>query len=157
MINLNKFRTKVGYTDDDEKELKELYEIVQRWIEDGEDKKLALLEHLKNDYYYINDIDCLDIDTDEVAFDESYYLVLTDDEADSKFESYAQSLLDDMLCQVPEYLRNYFNEEDYIDDLKRYEGRGNLLSREDGYEYLYNCTDFDKDYEFDEDIYIYNN
>ena len=69
------------------------------------------------------------------AIDRYDYLVLTDYEADNKWDEYLENLLDDcILPDLPETARNYFDRESWIEDAK-YDGRGHSLSSYDGSEY----------------------
>lgn len=135
----------------EEKEAKEL--IINNWIEFGEEKKFAVWCHFDYAPYYIEDIDLLDIDTDEIKLDGQNLLVLTDDEADEAFKNYMRNYIDEcILNQIPERYHRYFNEEEFIEDVESSDGRG-ILAAYDGYEegpYRFND-------ESDHNIYIYRN
>ena len=135
----------------EDKEAKEL--IINNWIEFGEEKKLALWDYFGQNEYMIEEIDCLEIDTDEVSVNGQSLLVLTDDEADRAYEKYLQNYIDEcVLIDIPERYHSYFNEEKFIDDAKMEKGRGDLADF-DGYE---NGPFWKiKGYEFKENIYIY--
>lgn len=62
------------------------------------------------------------------------YMVLTDEEANQKWEESLDSYLEDIVYpELPEYLRNYFDEEKWKYDA-RMDGRGHSLSPYDGNE-----------------------
>lgn len=61
-------------------------------------------------------------------------MVLTDSEADEKWDEALQSYLDDcVLPELPESQRTYFDEERWKEDAK-VDGRGHSLNRHDGSE-----------------------
>lgn len=63
------------------------------------------------------------------------YLVLTDDEADERWEESLDSYIDDcILPELPGNLQNYFDSEKWKNNAK-YDGRGHSLSSYDGNEY----------------------
>lgn len=63
------------------------------------------------------------------------YLVLTDEEANDKWEEYLENYIEDcILPELPKHLQNYFDTERWKDDAK-YDGRGHSLSSYDGNEY----------------------
>lgn len=88
-----------------------------------DERTLALMDHL----------DCT-FDEAEAYIADRDWLVLTDDEADKQAASYAESSLDDALYHIPTHLRQYFDNDAYIED---YIGgdRGSLLGHSDGNEY----------------------
>ncbi len=61
------------------------------------------------------------------------YLVLDDSEADERFKEYCQNYIDDCLG-IPEGMRDFFDEEKYIDYVLTYDGRGSSLASYDGAE-----------------------
>jgi hypothetical protein len=69
----------------------------------------------------------------ELALEKDYWKVLTDDEAYRLALDYAEDSCDTALSEMPEYLRAYFDDERYIDDLMEY--RGELITSSDGCEY----------------------
>ena len=107
---------------------------------DEEDEKLfALMEHTGD---LLDDVKTL--------YDDEDYLVLTDEEADEKWEEGLNNLLDD--CVLPgleETHQYYFDREKWISDAKD-DGRGHTLSPYDGNEdcviinrtdyYIYRCN-----------------
>lgn len=60
------------------------------------------------------------------------YLVLTDEEADEKWDEMLDSYIDDCL-EIPDNVRKYFNEDKWKDDA-RMDGRGHAISSYDGNE-----------------------
>ena len=89
---------------------------------DIEDRYLALA--IYNDIYYSEAVDLVDSE---------YYWVLTDDEADEKAELEAQYSLENALSEVPDYLRRYFDDDEYTSDCVS-DGRGYLLNTYNGSE-----------------------
>jgi len=74
---------------------------------------------------------------DDSCFEEgsSEYMVLTDDEADVKWEEALDSYLEE--CVYPELdisIKNYFDDEAWKSDA-RFDGRGHSLSSYDGHEH----------------------
>ena len=61
------------------------------------------------------------------------YTVLTDEEAQRLAEAYAEDYANEAEREVPEHLRQYFNQQEYIDDLAS-DDRGFLLAPYDGEE-----------------------
>ncbi len=62
------------------------------------------------------------------------YLILTDDEADEKWDESLQNYIDEcILPEIPESYRTYFDEEKWKDDAK-HDGRGHSLASYDGHE-----------------------
>lgn len=84
----------------------------------------------------------------EVEVSDGEYLVLTDYEADEKFEEYCRSYIDDCM-EIPENMKSYFNEEKFIQDVRDQDGRGNSLASYDSEENEI------KDPDSDEWFYIY--
>lgn len=135
----------------EEKEAKEL--IINNWIEFGEEKKFAVWYYFDYDPGIIEDIDLLDIDTDEIKINGCRLLVLTDDEADEAFKDYMRYYVDEyILNQIPEKYRRYINEEEIIKDVKSMNVRG-VLASYDNHE-MGPCRFSD---ESENDIYIYRN
>lgn len=67
--------------------------------------------------------------------DDSDYLVLTDEEADVKWEESLDNYIEDcILSEIPSYLRMYFDEEKWKRDA-RVDGRGHSLGHYDGNEH----------------------
>lgn len=70
---------------------------------------------------------------DEDNYDNNY-MVLTDEEADEKWEESLNSYLDDCIYpELPDNMKNYFDDEKWKRDA-RYDGRGHSLSSYDGNE-----------------------
>lgn len=62
------------------------------------------------------------------------YLVLTDDEADERWDEYLESYLDEcIICDLPDELQMYFDSEKWKRDT-RIDGRGHSISSYDGCE-----------------------
>lgn len=74
----------------------------------------------------------LEIDNNDKYPDE--YLVLTDDEANEEWDERLQSYLDEyVLCELPDELQMYFDEEKWKRDAQ-IDGRGHAISSYDGCE-----------------------
>lgn len=129
--------------------LKSIYNSMQNW----DAKQWALFEHCGRDLDMVDDINLLDdIDTDEFDFNGETILVLTDDEADNRWDEELDSYLEDCVYpDLPDNLKYYFDDEKWKDDA-RMDGRGNAIARYDGEENEYKI-------EFDDDsecwIFIY--
>ena len=96
-----------------------------------EEKIQALAQHLGLDdedkENIMENADCFSYYNEE-------YEVLTDEEADDRWEEELNNYIDECVYpEIPEYLRNYFNEERWKDDA-RIDGRGHAISRYDGEE-----------------------
>ena len=61
------------------------------------------------------------------------YKVFTDDEAQKEFNEKVELSVDCVMSEIPEHLRQYFDEDSYISD--NYNDRGTELSYYDGCEY----------------------
>ncbi len=106
---------------------------------DIDDRVLALMQHTGDMFY-----DC------DKAIDTYEWLVLTDEEADERVEQYANDSLDNLLYDIDENIKKYFNSEKYIEDYIGDSDRGSVLASQDGCEhyetvneetyYLYNCS-----------------
>lgn len=67
-------------------------------------------------------------------YDNEEYLVVTDDEADDLWDEDLNNYLEECIYpELPENIRNYFDEEKWKNDA-RYDGRAHSLSRYDGNE-----------------------
>lgn len=86
------------------------------------EKVLALMQH-----------DDCDWDDAKSKIDNEDYKVLDDDEAQKEFEERIESAIDDILYEIPEHLRQYFDNESYIED--NLNDRGSLLGSYDECEY----------------------
>ena len=63
------------------------------------------------------------------------YMVLTDDEANERWEESLNSYIDDCIIpELPEFAAQYFDEEKWKRDA-RHDGRGHCLSSYDGHEH----------------------
>ena len=86
----------------------------------------SLDDFIQNNYTEIEEID--------ENFD-SNYLVLTDAEADDKWDEALDSYLEEcVLCELPDWARHYFDEEAWKKDA-RMDGRGHSLATYDGHEH----------------------
>ena len=129
--------------------LKSIYNSMQNW----DAKQWALFEHCGRDLDMVDDINLLDdIDTDEFDFNGETILVLTDDEADNRWDEELDYYLEDCVYpDLPENLKYYFDDEKWKNDA-RMDGRGHAVAHYDGEENEYKI-------EFDDDsecwIFIY--
>ena len=68
------------------------------------------------------------------VYGDQEYNVYTDEEADEAWEEELNMYIDEcILPEIPDYLRNYFDEEAWKSDA-RIDGRGHAIARYDGYE-----------------------
>jgi hypothetical protein len=95
-----------------------------------DEKIQALAKHLNLDN---EDLRMIEENNDYFKFGEKEYLVLTDDEAEKKWDEHLDSYIEECL-EIPEHVRFYFDEEKWKDDA-RMDGRGHSLSSYDGYEH----------------------
>ena len=79
------------------------------------------------------DLRMIEENGDYLSFDDREFLVLTDDEAEKKWDEHLDSYIEECL-EIPEHLRFYFDEEKWKDDA-RIDGRGHSLSSYDGHEH----------------------
>ena len=86
------------------------------------EKVLALMQH--------DDCDWADA---KFKIDKEYYKVLDDAEAQKEFEKSVEYFVDDVMSEIPEHLRQYFDEKSYIED--NLNDRGSQLNHYDGCEY----------------------
>lgn len=113
----------------DPNELKEDDELFI-FLQDFDDEIIALAIHLDLTAKKINEIGiCNDI----YDYGNQTYFVGDDDAADSAWDEYLDSYIDDCL-EIPEQLRFYFDDEKWKNDAK-IDGRGHSLSSYDGREY----------------------
>jgi len=97
--------------------------------EDEETRESGFDEYVKS-----NCVELEEIDDDTIQFEDKEYYVLTDSEADDRWEDYLINYIEDIIySELPNYLRNYFDEERWKDDM-RYDGRGSALAHYDGHE-----------------------
>ena len=116
--------------DDNELNAKELVDKMMEW----DSKQWAVFEYCDEDVTLVEDISDLDIDTDEFDINGETILCLTDSEADDRWEEELDHYIADcILPEIPEWARNYFDEEKWKDDA-RFDGRGNTISHYDGNE-----------------------
>ena len=117
----------------------------KRLLEETFQKELdEINEGVANDYtneefyeWCLENYDCEEIqelDDNIVEYENKDYWVLTDDEADEKWEEDLENYIDEcILYQLPEHYRQYFDRESCKSDA-RHNGRGNSLGRYDGNE-----------------------
>ena len=79
------------------------------------------------------DLRMIEENGDYLSFDDREFLVLTDDEAEKRWDEHLDSYIEECL-EIPEHLRFYFDEEKWKDDA-RIDGRGHSLSSYDGHEH----------------------
>ncbi len=112
-------------TMDDDERLQLYYESVilpdNLYSDEGYEKILALMEH--GGYAW---------DEAESSIGNSYK-VFTDAEAEKEFEESVECFVYDVMSEIPEHLRQYFDKESYIED--NFNDRGSQLSHYDGCEY----------------------
>ena len=90
-------------------------------------KLKAFLEH-----FNIEDADLVSADRNIYEYDGKEYIIRTYEEADEELRYYYQDLVDDTLrYEIPEHLRPYFNEKDYLEDLV-YDSNYSAISYYDG-------------------------
>lgn len=154
MTNKNKFGAELNGThyglvelkhsaDDNELSALELSKKMLDW----DSKQWAVFEYFNEDVTLVEDISYLDIDTNEFDINGETILCLTDSEADDRWEDELDKFIEEcILSEIPEWVRNYFDEEKWKDDA-RFDGRGNLMAHYDGYE-----NEIEVDYEW---FYIY--
>lgn len=98
-------------------------------------KAIALLKHLGRE--------ALEFETssyDDCLFEngDQEYLVLTDDEANDRWEESLDNYLEECVYpELPENMVNYFDDDKWKHDA-RFDGRGHSLSHYDGAEHEYN-------------------
>ena len=95
-----------------------------------DEKIQALAKHLDLNN---EDLRMIEENGDYLSFDDREFLVLTDDEAEKKWDEHLDSYIEECL-EIPEHLRFYFDEEKWKDDA-RIDGRGHSLSSYDGHEH----------------------
>jgi len=112
----------------------ELEETFQKELEE------SLTEDYINEDFYewlLENYDCeeiVEVSDEAIEYENSEYLVLTDDEADEKWDDFLEDYIDEcILYQLPEMYRTYFDRDAWKSDAK-YDGRGNSLSSYDGSE-----------------------
>lgn len=119
-------------SDNNELNARELAEKMNEW----DSKQWAVFEYCGEVLDFVDDISDLDIDTDEFDINGETILCLTDSEADARWEEELDHYIDDcVLPEIPEYLRNYFDEERWKDDA-RDDGRGWAIAKYDGDEHV---------------------
>lgn len=115
-------------------------------------KQWAVFKYFGEDLELVGDISELDIDTDEIEINGETLLVLTDDEADDRWNDELDAYLDEYVySELPKNFAPYFNEEKWKQDA-RFDGRGHAISHYDGceVEYFIRTEDLEETW-----IYIY--
>lgn len=111
-------------------EYRNYFDVTYDNADDEEQKILALAEHLAVDPSEIHAAV-----NDEFEYGSECYLVLTDDEADTRWDDSLDQYIDDcILCELPEAYQSYFDSEKWKRDA-RYDGRGHSLATYDGAEW----------------------
>jgi len=153
MQNENKFGAEINFKhyglvdlkhacDEAELNALEMSEKMMNW----DSKQWAVFAYFDYDVNMIEDISDLDIGTDDENIGGRYLLVLTDDEADDAEDAELDSYLEEIIySEIPEYLRRYFNDEEWKSDNSGC--RGENLAHYDGQEREYRVDN--------EVIYIY--
>ena len=121
-------------------------ELINELLNDYDEKIIALAQHLNinidiDEYYTIEE---LKEELNNIKEGYTYnifeyyneeYEVLTDEEADERWEEELQHYIDEcILPELPDFAARYFDEEAWKRDAK-IDGRGHSLSRYDGCEY----------------------
>jgi hypothetical protein len=103
-------------------------------LDSDEERVLTLIEYLR-DQEGEHDIGPNDLEVcgDELTTGKRSWLVLTDDEADSRWDDCLEEYIDCCLY-IPDHLEPYFDREKWKRDA-RYDGRGHTLSCYDGCEH----------------------
>ena len=105
-------------------------------------KKRALAQHLQIDTACIEDsIGALNYDGCTFETDNEEYLVLTEEEADTKWEECLDMYIECCLG-IPEHIRDYFDDDAWKEDAMR-DGRGHAIAQYDGVEYEESVEDVD--------------
>ncbi len=95
------------------------------------DKIKVLSQHLDCD---IKEIKVSSYDDNVFDYGKQEYLVVTDSEADERWEEELNSYIDEIvLSEIPEHYHNYFDYEKWKNDAKQ-DGRGHCLDRYSGAE-----------------------
>ena len=108
---------------------------VKMWLEENHnEKEIALAEFLLNNEDYTfwelqNSIETI-TSYNMISVPGREYIVLTDSEADDECDGYFNSLIDEMLDSVPETIRFYFDEKQYLEDCRS--DRGQAIASYDG-------------------------
>lgn len=101
------------------------------------DKTKALAVHLNDEESYFNTVEEITVSTyDDCIFEygSQEYMVCTEDEANEKWEESLDNYLEECVYpDLPENMKNYFDDEAWKRDAKC-DGRGHSLSSYDGCE-----------------------
>jgi hypothetical protein len=100
----------------------------------SEERIEALADHLELTGDEWNDI-TEGYDETILEYGQQEYMVLTDDEANDRWEESLDSYIEECIIpELPEHLKYYFDDEAWKRDA-RYDGRGHCLSSYDGCEH----------------------
>ena len=100
----------------------------------SEERIEALADHLELTGDEWNDI-TEGYDETILEYGQQEYMVLTDDEANDRWDASLDSYIDDCIIpELPDFAAQYFDEEKWKRDA-RHDGRGHSLSTYDGCEY----------------------
>lgn len=117
-------------------------------MENWTTKQKAVFEYFDKDESLIEDINELDIDTDEVTINGENLFVLTDDEAEDRYEQELDWYIEQCIMpEIPKYLQYYFDEESWKRDTRIDWSRGRAIASYDEDEHEFNIDE--------EWIYIY--
>lgn len=98
-------------------------------------KKQALLQFLNvNEKVNENEVEVSKYNENIFEYHDEEYEVLTDDEADERWEEELQCYIDEVIIpEIPKYWQSYFDEEAWKRDA-RFDGRGHSIAYYDGKE-----------------------
>ena len=100
-----------------------------------EERIEALADHLELTGEEWNDI-TEGYDETILEYGQQEYMVLTDDEANDRWEESLDSYIDEFIIpELPEHLKYYFDDEAWKRDARLNDGRGHSLSTYDGCEH----------------------
>ena len=134
----------ISWARNSERSVKSIWEQIKDWS----DKQWAVFAYFDFDSEMIDEISDLDIDTWEVNVGGQYLRVLYDNEADDAEDEELDRYLEEIVySEIPEYLRQYFDDEKWKSDCCGC--RGENLAHYDGQEREHKVND--------ELIYIYRN
>lgn len=104
--------------------------VLSDYEDTDEERIFALMEHTEDSF-----------DTCSTYFNNDDWLVLTDDEADDKWDEHLDNYLEEcVLPELPETMSMHFDKESWMSDAK-VDGRGHSLSSYDGEEHSETVND----------------
>ena len=125
-------------------------------MENFSPKQWAVFKYFGEDLELVSDISEQDIDTDDIDINGETLLVLTDGEADDKFEDALDNYIYEVIYpEIPECYQNYFDEERWKATARIETSRGNELAYYDGDEHEYFIEGETPEEIYSEYIYIY--